>query len=105
MQTFLPYPNLYESVKCLDDKRLGKQRVEAMQMYNCLVEGSRWENHPAVVMWRGYEHILATYHNICIEEWVRRKKVNTMVMLPTTPLPNSKWKDYRRNPFPLVDGG
>jgi len=32
MQTFLPYPDLRDSVACLDNKRLGKQRVEAMQI-------------------------------------------------------------------------
>ena len=32
MQTFLPYPDFWVSAKMLDDKRLGKQRVEAMQI-------------------------------------------------------------------------
>ena len=29
MQTFLPYNNFYKSAKVLDQKRLGKQRVES----------------------------------------------------------------------------
>lgn len=39
MQTFLPYPSFEESAKCLDAKRLGKQRVEAWQIYNALRQG------------------------------------------------------------------
>lgn len=39
MQTFLPYPNFVESAKCLDDKRLGKQRVECLQILNVLQMG------------------------------------------------------------------
>jgi len=32
MQTFLPYKDFVKSVRCLDNKRLGKQRVEAYQI-------------------------------------------------------------------------
>ena len=34
MQTFLPYADFKRSAESLDNKRLGKQRVEAMQIYN-----------------------------------------------------------------------
>jgi uncharacterized protein (DUF2132 family) len=34
MQTFMPYPSFRKSLDCLDNKRLGKQRVEAKQIYN-----------------------------------------------------------------------
>lgn len=33
MQTFLPYFSFIESAKVLDNKRLGKQRVEALKNY------------------------------------------------------------------------
>ena len=36
MQTFLPYQNFIKSAKCLDYKRLGKQRVEALQIHNII---------------------------------------------------------------------
>ena len=39
MNTFLPYPNFEKSTKCLDNKRLGKQRIEAWQIYNALKNG------------------------------------------------------------------
>ena len=36
MQTFLPYSNFYKSAKVLDQKRLGKQRVEVLQLLNSI---------------------------------------------------------------------
>ena len=83
MQTFLPYPSYSKSVNCLDYKRLGKQRVEAMQIYNVLTEPNRlaWKNHPAVKMWRGYEDALAVYHNLCIIVWMSRGYNNTMQLI------------------------
>lgn len=39
MQTFLPYSDFKKTAKCLDYKRLGKQRVEAWQIYETLLKG------------------------------------------------------------------
>lgn len=79
MQTFLPYPDFDKSVKCLDYRRLGKQRVEAMQILKALRDPSYgWQNHPAVNMWRGCEEALKNYMNVCIQEWVARGYNNTM---------------------------
>jgi len=80
MQTFLPYPNYIRSVQSLDMKRLGKQRVEAMQIINIL-EGkpSKQKNHPAIKMWVGYTNSLKYYCNCCIDEWIKRGFKNTMV--------------------------
>ena len=36
MQTFLPYSSFTESAKILDWRRLGKQRVEGMQIINAI---------------------------------------------------------------------
>ena len=87
MQTFLPYADFDRSVVVLDDKRLGKQRVEASQIYK-IVSGQRitggWINHPAVAMWRGYPEALALYHNACIQEWRDRGFKNTMEYLSAT---------------------
>lgn len=81
MQTFLPYADFKQSVKCLDYRRLGKQRVEAMQIYH-IVSGQRttggWINHPAVKMWKGYPEALALYLNVCIDEWVERGYNNSI---------------------------
>ena len=57
----------------LDNKRLGKQRVEAYQILNSLTGKSNgWTNHPATKMWYGHEWQLANYaHEIC-REWLSR---------------------------------
>lgn len=79
MQTFLPYPDFTLSARALDDRRLGKQRVEAMQVHNALHRTSGgWMNHPAVKMWRGYETALQMYHDVMITEWLWRGFKNTM---------------------------
>ena len=52
MQTFLPYKSFVKSAQCLDNKRLGKQRVEAMQILKSIyIEDYGWKNHPATKMW------------------------------------------------------
>ncbi len=70
MQTFLPYLNFAKSVRILDSKRLGKQRVETLQIMSALMTGSGWINHPAVRMWKGYEWALLHYQKATFEEWV-----------------------------------
>jgi len=81
MQTFLPFSDFRKSVKSLDNKRLGKQRVEALQLINIL-EGKQaspgWKNHPACKMWVGHINALKHYCNCCIDEWVSRGFRNTM---------------------------
>lgn len=73
MQTFLPYPSFSESARCLDRQRLGKQRVEVIQLLRALlVPGSGWANHPAAKMWRGYEASLALYGLMICSEWIDR---------------------------------
>jgi hypothetical protein len=62
MQTFLPHPDFRESALILDRRRLGKQRVEALQVLRGLtVPGYGWRRHPAVRMWAGYEEALVRY--------------------------------------------
>lgn len=79
MQTFLPYPHFEQSVRVLDYRRLGKQRVEAFQIMKALNDPDYgWQNHPAVKMWRGHMDTLKVYYNCCIDEWVRRGYRNSM---------------------------
>lgn len=73
MQTFLPYPDFGQSAKVLDMRRLGKQRVEVLQIVGTLCEDRKgWRNHPAVRMWRGYEPALALYGDAVCLEWTSR---------------------------------
>ncbi|MGX1365201.1 hypothetical protein RKD19_000560 [Streptomyces canus] len=62
MQTFLPHPDFRRTALLLDRRRLGKQRVEALQVLRGLtVPGYGWRRHPAVRMWAGYEEALVRY--------------------------------------------
>lgn len=62
MQTFMPFPSFRDSLDALDDKRLGKQRVETFQIIRALTDPDYgWQHHPAVKMWRGHEYRLALY--------------------------------------------
>jgi hypothetical protein len=62
MQTFLPFPDFERSARALDTKRLGKQRVEVIQVVRALTRsGYGWGNHPAVLMWKGHEEALGRY--------------------------------------------
>jgi len=78
MQTFLPYPDFRKSLRILDFRRLGKQRVEAFQLIRAITVGTGWSRHPAARMWSGYLNALKLYHNLAIEEWVRRGYRNRM---------------------------
>ena len=70
MQTFLPYPGFTATARVLDARRLGKQRVEALQVLRGLtVPGYGWRRHPAVLMWKGYEEALVRYGLDVCEVW------------------------------------
>jgi hypothetical protein len=73
VQTFLPYPDFLASARVLDNRRLGKQRVETLQILNALTNSSYgWQNHPAVKMWRGHTAHLVLYGLAICAEWKRR---------------------------------
>jgi hypothetical protein len=86
MQIFLPYPSFRESLKVLDNKRLGKQRVETYQIISAITRRPKldgtpykgWLNHPCTVMWRNNVPALKLYLNYSIDEWISRGFKNTM---------------------------
>jgi hypothetical protein len=80
MQTFLPYPDFEKCAQCLDSRRLGNQRLEALIILRTLRRRGPqgWRHHPAVKMWKGYEDALAHYLNCMIDEWIRRGYRNTI---------------------------
>lgn len=101
LQTFLPYPSFEKSVEALDYRRLGKQRVEAMQILQSLVSNHclsfpeflkdtvikplkeyGWGSHAAVRMWVGFEKALAVYFNNCVIEWTNRGYRNNLELIP-----------------------
>ena len=71
VQTFLPHPDFEASARALDQKRLGKQRVETIQVVRALtVADYGWANHPAALMWKGHEEALGRYGFVCCEVWL-----------------------------------
>jgi hypothetical protein len=79
MQTFLPDPDFARTARLLDSRRLGKQRVEALQVLRALTrEPYGWKSHPAVLMWDGYEEALVAYALAMCEEWCRRGHADTV---------------------------
>ncbi|MGK5684740.1 MSMEG_6728 family protein [Actinoplanes sp. URMC 104] len=78
MQTFLPYADFLASAKVLDQKRLGKQRVETIQVLRGLTTpGYGWRHHPAVKMWRGYEEALVRYGLDMVDVWTATGRADT----------------------------
>ncbi len=73
MQTFLPYRDFARSAAVLDTPRLGKQRVETLQVLRALeLADYGWANHPAVRMWRGFTPGVVAYGLATVAEWRRR---------------------------------
>ena len=99
MQTFLPYESFRESAKVLDWRRLGKQRVEGMQIIKAITGEKRldgkpykgWINHPASVMWKPYPEALKHYTNIMITEWMRRGYNNNMKFYDVNNMVKPHW--------------
>lgn len=88
MQTFLPATTYTESASILDNKRLGKQRVESLQILQIIGRKQGWLdnpnnlkgfwNHPAVKMWEENPYALKTYTIIICHEWRTRKFKDTV---------------------------
>ena len=92
VNTFVPFADIQACAKSLDYRRLGKQRVEAYQLYRALMGITKgWVNHPATLMWKGHTCFLAKYMNTMIDEWVARGYRNTMKKLPHCANPRPPW--------------
>ena len=74
----MPLPSFTETAKCLDNKRLGKQRVEAYQIFLALTTNKGWVNHPATKMWKGHERALCEYGLDICDEWMKRGYRDTL---------------------------
>ena len=78
VQTFLPYPDFAHTARVLDQRRLGKQRVEAIQVLRGLTRvGYGWRHHPAVKMWTGYEEALVRYGLQICAVWTEAGRADT----------------------------
>jgi hypothetical protein len=73
MQTFLPVADFTASARLLDNPRLGKQRVECLQVLRALeLPDYGWANHPVVTMWRGHTAGLVVYALAMVRVWRER---------------------------------
>jgi len=64
MQTFITHVDFKTSASHLDNKRLNKQLLEGRQILDILATRRTvggWVNHPAVLMWHGYERVFYKY--------------------------------------------
>lgn len=78
MQTFLPFRDYAASARALDPLRLGKQRVEAIQVLRGLtVPTYGWRHHPAVRMWTGYPEALVRYALEICRVWCAMGRADT----------------------------
>lgn len=73
VQTFVPWPSFAETAAALDTRRLGKQRVEVIQIARAiLVPGYGWASHPATLMWSDHVQALESYLGAICDEWAAR---------------------------------
>jgi hypothetical protein len=78
MQTFLPVADFADSARLLDSPRLGKQRVETLQILRAIeLPDYGWANHPAVLMWRGRTPALVAYGLAMARIWQERGFADT----------------------------
>lgn len=108
MQTFLPYPDFQDSLACLDNKRLGKQRLEAYQIIQTIIQKQRrdflhcgtiaWGNHPATLQWEHHLNALKLYYNISLHVWANRgfqnKTLQPFKMVDLLPVTAPKWLGF-----------
>jgi hypothetical protein len=79
VQTFLPYPDFAATAAVLDARRLGKQRVEALQVFRALrIPGYGWRHHPVVRMWTGYDEALVRYGLVMCATWRAAGRADTV---------------------------
>jgi hypothetical protein len=78
MQTFLPVADFVDSARLLDSARLGKQRVETLQILRAIeLPDYGWASHPVVLMWRGRTPALVAYGLAMARVWRDRGFADT----------------------------
>jgi hypothetical protein len=112
MQTFLTSPSFAESARVLDNKRLGKQRVEGLQILQIIGRKQGWlenpnnfkgfRNHPAVKMWESDPLELVIYVQCICDEWTNRGYKDSVrnkitALVDFIPLTKAKRIDWLHN--------
>lgn len=106
MQTFLPYDDFAATARVLDHRRLGKQRVEALQLQRALtVPGHGWRHHPAARMWAGYEEALVRYGLEICARWCAEGFLDTCEATLRSDLARAKGITVVRTQLELAEAG
>jgi hypothetical protein len=106
MQTFLPYADFAATARVLDPRRLGKQRVEALQVLRALtVPGYGWRHHPVARMWTGYEEALTRYGLEITRQWTGLGHRDTCAASLVAELRGAKSIDTPRDQATLARAG
>ena len=105
VQTFLPYADFRRSAEVLDRRRLGKQRVECLQILRGLtVPTYGWRHHPAVKMWGGCLEALGRYSFTVCEVWTERGGADSVAATMTDELAELGIEEVRDQPA-LAEAG
>ena len=106
MQTFVPWPSFTASAAALDTRRLGKQRVEVIQIVRAsIVPGYGWARHPATLMWRDHLEALECYLAAICDEWAGRGFEDTCQATVRRDLAAAGVLDHVRTQDELADAG
>ncbi|NHD19296.1 MULTISPECIES: MSMEG_6728 family protein [unclassified Actinopolyspora] len=106
MQTFLPWPDFAAVARVLDPQRLGKQRVEALQVLRALtVVHYGWRHHPAASMWAGYEEALTRYGLEICRVWCATGRADTCAASLRADLSSSLGLESVRTQDALAEAG
>jgi hypothetical protein len=106
VQTYLPYADFAATARVLDQPRLGKQCVEALQVLRALtVPGYGWRHHPAARMWTGYEEALTRYGLEICRQWSSLGRPDTCAASLVAELRAAKSIDTPRDQATLAEAG
>nr|WP_225954940.1 MSMEG_6728 family protein [Kibdelosporangium phytohabitans] len=102
----MPYPGFHATAAVLDPRRLGKQRVETIQVLRALtVPGYGWRHHPAATMWAGYEEALVRYGMDICQAWCATGRRDTCQDTLLADLRHATGLHHVRTQSELADDG
>jgi hypothetical protein len=106
VQTFLPYADFAATARILDPRRLGKQRVETLQVLRALtVPGYGWRHHPVVRIWQGHEEALTRYGLEICRAWTHKGHRDTCATSLGTEFTAATGLEAPRTQTELADAG
>lgn len=90
MQIFLPYPDFKQSVECLNNIHLNSQKWNCQVMAKTFTRNDRWASHPTFLAWKPYYESFKYYHDLVVDEWLKRG-FRTIAVKYETPKPDKRF--------------